>query len=155
MTRPQYGKPKEKKDFDQKVLDIRRVARVVSGGRRFSFRATVAIGNRKGMCGLATAKGQDVSQAVEKAVQKARKNTIIVPLQKNGSIAYEVSAKYGSAKIILKPAREGRGIIAGGPLRAIADLAGIKNLTAKIISRTPNKLNNAAAALQALSMLRL
>ncbi|MEK7067315.1 MAG: 30S ribosomal protein S5 [Patescibacteria group bacterium] len=154
MARPHYGKPKEKKDFDQKVLDIRRVARVVSGGRRFSFRATVVIGNRKGMCGLATAKGQDVSQAVEKAVQKARKSVIMIPLQKNGSIAHEVYAKCGSAKIVLKPARAGRGVIAGGPLRAIADLAGIKNLTAKILSRTPNKLNNAAVALRALSMLK-
>lgn len=148
-------KPREKKEFDQRVLDIRRVARVVAGGRRFSFRATVAIGNRKGTVGLGTAKGAHVAQAVEKAAHRARKHTITIPLQKNGSIAHAVRAKYGSAQLVIKPAREGRGIIAGGPVRVLSDLAGIKNLTAKITSRTPNKLNNAAAALKAFSMLRI
>lgn len=154
MAYPHRG-IREKKDFDQNVLDIRRVARVVAGGRRFSFRATVAIGNRKGMIGLGVAKGSDVSAAVEKAVQQARKNTVIVPLQKNGSIAHEIYAKYGSAEVVLKPAREGRGIIAGGPVRLMMDLAGIKNVTAKIISRTPNKLNNAGVTLAALRKLKL
>lgn len=149
-----FQKVKEKKEFDQKVLDIRRVARVVAGGRRFSFRATVAIGNRRGMVGVGTAKGLDVTQAVEKAVHKARKNVIMVPLQKNGSIPYEVYAKCGSAAIVIKPARAGRGMIAGGPVRSIASLAGIQNITAKILSRTPNKLNNAAAALKALAQLK-
>lgn len=153
VARPS-SKPKEKKEYDQRVLDIRRVARVVAGGRRFSFRATVAIGNRKGTVGLGTAKGSDVTRAVEKAVHQARKRMVIVPLQKNGTISHEVYAKYGSAELIIKPAREGRGIIAGGPVRVLADLAGIKNLTAKILSRTPNKLNNAAAALKAFSMLK-
>lgn len=153
MARPPF-KPREKRDFDQRVLDIRRVARVVAGGRRFSFRATVAIGNRRGMIGIGTAKGSDVTQAVEKAVQRAKKNTIIIPMQKNGTIPHEVRAKYGSAELILKPAREGRGIIAGGPVRVMSDLVGIKNITAKIISRTPNKLNNAAVALKAFSLLK-
>lgn len=137
------------------MLDIRRVARVVAGGRRFSFRATVAIGNRRGMIGLGTAKGTDVTQAVEKAVNRAKKNTVIFPLQKNGSIPHEVYTKFGSAELVVKPAREGRGIIAGGPVRAMMDLAGVKNVTAKILSRTPNKLNNAAAALEAFRELRV
>lgn len=153
MPRPPF-KPREKKEFDQRVLDIRRVARVVAGGRRFSFRATVAIGNRKGMIGLGTAKGSDVAKAVDKAIHQARKRMVMVPLQKNGTIPHEVYAKCGSAELIMKPAREGRGLIAGGPVRVLSDLAGIKNLTAKIISRTPNKLNNAAAALKAFSMLK-
>lgn len=153
MPRPSI-KPKEKKEYDQRVLDIRRVARVVAGGRRFSFRATVAIGNRKGTVGLGTAKGSDVAQAMEKAVHQARKRMVTIPLQKNGTISHEVYAKFGSAELIIKPAREGRGIIAGGPVRVLADLAGIKNITAKILSRTPNKLTNAAAALKAFSLLK-
>lgn len=155
MARNIQKLPREKRDFEQAVLDIRRVARVVAGGRRFSFRATVAIGNRKGLIGLGVAKGADVSQAVEKAVHQAKKHTITVPLQKNGSIPHEVYAKYGSAEIILKPAREGRGIIAGGPVRLMANLAGIRNLTGKIISRTPNKLNNATVTIVAFKHLRL
>ena len=154
MARHTQRTQREKRDFEQSVLDIRRVARVVAGGRRFSFRATVAIGNKKGMIGLGVAKGADVSQAVEKAIHQANKNTALLPLQKNGTIPHEVYAKYGSAEVILKPAREGRGIIAGGPVRIMADLAGIRNITAKIISRTPNKLNNAAVTLKAFRMLR-
>ncbi len=125
----------------------------MAGGRRFSFRATVVIGNHTGTVGLGTAKGTDVTQAIEKAVHKARKNLVVISLQKNGTIPYEVRAKYGSAIIVLKPARMGRGIIAGGPIRAMADLVGIKNITGKILSRTPNKLNNASAALEALRQL--
>ncbi|MDP3725833.1 MAG: 30S ribosomal protein S5 [bacterium] len=144
---------REKSEYDQKVLDLRRTARVVAGGRRFSFRATVVVGNRMGKVGVGLGKGPDVASAVDKAVFQAKKSIIVVPLSNKKSIPREVMAKYKAAKIILKPAREGRGLIAGGPIRVIADLAGIKNLTAKILGRTVNKVNNARATMQALGKL--
>lgn len=152
--RSRPGEVREKSEYDQKVLDLRRTARVVAGGRRFSFRATVIVGNRMGKVGMGLGKGPDVASAVEKAVFQAKKNIIIVSLTDNKTIPHEVSAKYKAAKIILKPARQGRGLIAGGPIRVIADLAGIKNLTAKILGRTPNKVNNAAATIRALRSMR-
>ena len=148
--RSRSGEVREKSEYDQKVLDLRRTARVVAGGRRFSFRAAVIVGNRMGKVGMGLGKGPDVASAVEKAVFQAKKNIIIVPLTDDKTIPHEVTAKYKAAKIILKPARQGRGLITGGPIRVIANLAGIKNLTAKILGRTVNKVNNAAATLQAL-----
>ncbi len=147
------GEVREKSEYDQKVLDLRRTARVVAGGRRFSFRATVIVGNHMGKVGMGLGKGPDVASAVEKAVFQAKKNIIIVSLSDKKSISREVMAKYKAAKIILKPAREGRGLIAGGPIRVIANMAGIKNLTAKILGRTVNKVNNARATMQALGTL--
>lgn len=149
------GEVREKSEYDQKVLDLRRTARVVAGGRRFSFRATVIVGNRMGKVGMGLGKGPDVASAVEKAVFQAKKNVIIVPLTDSKTIPHEVLAKYKAAKIILKPARQGHGLITGGPIRVIADLAGIKNLTAKILGRTVNKVNNAAATIQALRSMRI
>ena len=148
------GEAREKSEYDQKVLDLRRTARVVAGGRRFSFRATVIIGNRMGKVGMGLGKGSDVASAVEKAVFQAKKNIIVVRLNNTKSISREVMAKYKAARIVLKPAREGRGLIAGGPIRVIADMAGVKNLTAKILGRTTNKVNNARAVIQALSKLK-
>lgn len=147
------GEPREKSEYDQKVLDVRRTARVVAGGRRFSFRATVIVGNRMGKVGMGLGKGPDVASAVDKAVFQAKKSIIVVPVTDQKTIPHETSAKYKAAKILLKPAREGRGLIAGGPVRVIADLAGIKNLTAKILGRTVNKVNNARAVMQALRKL--
>lgn len=150
---PRRGEPREKSEYDQKVLDLRRTARVVAGGRRFSFRATVIVGNRMGKVGMGLGKGPDVASAVDKAVFQAKKSIIVIPLTDKKTIFREVMAKYKAAKIILKPAREGRGLIAGGPIRVIADLGGIKNLTAKILGRTVNKVNNARAVFQALGKL--
>ncbi|MBU6414850.1 30S ribosomal protein S5 [Patescibacteria group bacterium] len=149
-----FHKPREKSEYDQKVLDIRRVARVVAGGRRFSFRATVVIGNRKGKVGVGVAKGGDVTVAIEKATAKARKRIVIVPISKFGSIPHDVEAKFSAARVLLRPAPPGSGIIAGGPVRVVASLAGIQNLSSKILSRTPNKLNNALAAMEGLKKLR-
>ncbi len=143
----------EKSEFDQKVLDVRRTARVVAGGRRFSFRAVVVIGNRNGKVGVGVGKGADVSSAVEKGVYQARKQAITITLTEKNSIPYEIEAKYASARVMLKPARDGKGLVAGGPVRVIADLAGIKNMTAKILGRTVNKLNNARATMEALRKL--
>jgi len=145
---------REKPEFEQKLLDVTRAARMVAGGRRFSFRTVVIIGNKKGKVGVGVAKGADVSISVEKAVKQAKKNLIEVPITENGSISYRVEAKYSAARVMLKPAAKGRGVIAGGTIRAICNLAGIENITAKIIGRTNNKLNNARATIMALEKLK-
>lgn len=147
------GRKEEKPEFEQKLLDIRRTARMVAGGRRFNFRALVVIGNRKGKVGVGLAKGGDVTIAVEKAVNQAKKYLIEVPITEKKSISQMVEAKFGAAKVMLKPAPEGRGIIAGGAVRVICNLAGIENVVSKIIGRTTNKLNNAEAAIEALKKL--
>lgn len=143
----------EKSEWDQKVLDIRRVTRVVAGGKRFSFRATVVIGNKKGKVGVGVAKGKDVSQAIEKAVTQAKKALVEIPMA-GSTIPHEVLAKHSSARVLLKPAKPGKGIIAGGAVRAVLSLSGIKDVSAKILGRTPNKLTNAVAALEALKKLK-
>jgi small subunit ribosomal protein S5 len=145
---------REKSEWDHTVLDLRRVARVVAGGKRFSFRATVVIGDRKGRVGVGVAKGKDVSQAVEKAISQAKKQVIEVPMV-NGTVPAEASAKHSSAVILLKPAKAGKGIIAGGASRAVLALAGIRDVTAKILGRTPNKLTNAMATIEALKKLKV
>ncbi len=127
---------------------------MVAGGRRFSFRAVVVIGNKKGKVGADVAKGADVSMAVDKAVRQAKKHLVGVPLTPEGSISYPVEAKYGAARIMLKPAAKGKGVIAGGTVRAICNLAGITNITTKILSKSHNKLNNARATLLALAKLK-
>lgn len=145
---------RERSEYDQKILDIRRTARVVAGGRRFSFRATVVVGNRNGKVGLGMGKGPDVSVAMEKAVNQAKKTIVFIPLTDKKTIPHAVEAKFAAAKILLKPASEGRGLVAGGPIRVIADMGGIKNLTGKILGRTTNKLNNARATIEALASLK-
>lgn len=145
---------REKSEFDQKVLDIRRTARVVAGGRRFSFRASVVVGNRNGRVGVGVGKGPDVSTAIEKGVNNAKKNLISVPINEQKTITNVLEAKYAAARVLLRPAGVGRGLVAGGPVRVVADLAGIKNLTAKILGRTVNKLNNARATIEALKKLK-
>lgn len=147
-------KVREKPEFEQKLLDVRRTARMVAGGRRFSFRVVVILGNKKGKVGVGVAKGADVSIAVDKAVKQAKKNLIDVVITEDGSILYKIEAKYSAARVMLKPAAKGRGVIAGGTVRAICNLAGIENITAKIIGRTNNKLNNARATIKALEKLK-
>ena len=152
MERPKMEKPKS--EYQQKILDVRRVARVMAGGRRFSFRVTIAIGNKKGKVGVGTAKGQDVTESVEKAVRQAKKNLIQVKM-KDDTIPHEIFYKFKSAKVLLKPARKGAGIIAGGAVRAVCDLAGVKNVSGKITGRSSNMINNSLAAIGALKSLRL
>lgn len=154
MPRPREKREKkERAEFDQKTVDLRRVTRVVAGGRRFRFRTTLVIGDRNGRVGVGTAKGADVSLSIDKAYRAAKKNIIKVFL-KNGTIPHEVMAKFGPSVIILKPAAPGRGIIAGGAVRAVCELVGIKDVTTKIVSRSPNKLNNAKATVEALKKLK-
>jgi small subunit ribosomal protein S5 len=147
------GREKEKSEFDQRVIDVARVARVVAGGRRFSFRATVAIGNRKRKVAVGVAKANDVSRAIEKAVVQAKKDLTEVKI-KDTTIPHEVSSKFGAARVMLKPAQKGRGIVAGGVVRVICDLAGISDIVSKVISRSTNKLNNAVATIEALKKLK-
>lgn len=139
-------------EFDQKILSIRRVTRVVAGGRRFSFAVSIAIGDKKGSMGVGTGKAVDTALAINKAVKVAKKNMIKIGLNKEGSIKHGVKAKYGSAVIWIMPNR-GRGIVAGSAVRDIINLAGIKNVTAKIHSGSKNKLNIGRATIKALSAL--
>jgi len=139
---------KEKPEYEQKLLDLARVTRVVKGGRRFRFRATLVIGNRKGKVGVGVGKGADVTDAIKKAFDDGKKNMINVDVNKN-TIPHDMFIKSGSAKIMLKPAPEGRGIVAGGAVRAVVDLAGIKDIVSKSLG-TANKLNVARATIEAL-----
>ena len=145
--------PREKSEFEQKVLDIRRVARVVAGGKRFRFRATVILGDHKGRVGVGVDKGADTSESIEKAARSAKKRLIKVPI-KDGTIPHEVMGKFASALVLLKPAKAGHGIVAGGPVRIIVSLAGISSISSKILGTTTNKLNNARAAIEALKKLK-
>lgn len=145
--------PRAKPEFDQKIIDIRRVTRVASGGRRFSFAVSLVAGDRKGKVGVGTGKGGDTSLAVEKAFRSAKKNMITLSLTKTQSIPHEVMKKTGSSVVHLMPA-PGKGIVAGSSVRDVIELAGIKNITAKLRSGTKNKLNNARAAVEALKMLK-
>lgn len=147
------GGRKEKREYEQKLLDLARVTRVVKGGRRFRFRAAVVIGNKKGKVGVGVAKGSDVSDAMSKAYNDAKKNMINVTMKEN-TIPHEVFKKLGSAKVLLKPAKSGRGIIAGGSVRAVVDLAGIKDIVSKSMG-TSNKLNVARATVEALKSLKV
>ncbi|OIP79335.1 MAG: 30S ribosomal protein S5 [Candidatus Portnoybacteria bacterium CG09_land_8_20_14_0_10_44_13] len=151
--RPNQERSKEKPEYEQKLLGVDRVTRVVAGGRRFRFRVVIVLGNRNGRVGTGVAKGQDVSMAVEKAVLQAKKNIVAI-VTKNETIPYEVEAKFGSVRVLLKPAAVGRGIVAGGAVRTICDLAGIKNISAKILTRSKNKLNIAKATIKALGQLK-
>jgi len=143
---------KEKEEFEQRILDIARVTRVMAGGKRMSFRACVAIGDKKDRISIGLSKGTDVTMAVTKAVNKAKKNIINVPII-NDTIPHEIYCKFGAAKILLKPTKEGRGVIAGGVVRVILELAGIKNITSKILG-TNNKVNNAKCTIKALEKLK-
>jgi small subunit ribosomal protein S5 len=139
----------EEKQFDERVLHIDRVARVVKGGRRFRFRALVVVGDRKNRVGIGISKGADVTAAVTKATEVAKKHFITVTTNKNGSIPHEFEAKVGGARILIKPASAGTGLIAGGVVRTILEVAGVKNILSKSLGST-NKANTAYATIEAL-----
>lgn len=142
-----------KSEFNEKVLDVRRVTRVMAGGKRFRFRATVVVGDERGRVGVGVAKGLDVAQAVEKSKRQAQKNLMTIVLKDNRTIPYEVEAKYSAARVRLKPAKMGHGLIAGGAARVVLELAGVKDVSAKILGTTKNKLTNALATIEALKKL--
>ena len=140
---------KPKKEFDELLLEVRRVTRVTTGGRRLSFRATILIGNRKGKIGLGISKGNDVASAVQKASHEAYKNIFEVPLTKNDTVPYPISMKYKACIVKLLPASEGTGLKAGSSIRSVLELAGYSNILSKMVGSN-NKLNNALATIQAL-----
>lgn len=140
--------PAEEKQFDERVVHIDRVARVVKGGRRFRFRALVVVGDHKGRVGIGIAKGADVTAAVAKAVDVAKKNFTQLKLYK-GTFPHEAQAKVGGSNILLKPASAGTGLIAGGVVRTVLEVAGVSNALSKSLGST-NKINTAYATLEAL-----
>lgn len=156
--RPQRGggrrrmQSREPEEFEQRMIDLARVTRVMAGGKRMRFRACVVIGDRKGRVGWGVAKGADVSLAIQKAVAQAKKNIITVSIV-DGTIPHQVTVKYHAARLMLKPAKEGNGLIAGGVVRTVLDLAGIQNIVSKMFG-SPNKINNVGATFKALGMLR-
>jgi small subunit ribosomal protein S5 len=154
--RPQHSReraPRERSEFDQVTLDVRRVARVMGGGRRFSFSVTVVIGDKKGRVGVGLGKGADTALAIDKAVRAAKKNLITVPLTSNRSIEHNVSAKYSSSTIEIIPS-PGRGLVAGSAMRTVLEYAGVTDIIAKIQTRSKNKLTIARATVEALKSLQ-
>ncbi len=140
--------------YKEKVLDLRRVTRVVAGGKRMRFRTTLVLGDEKGTVGLGVGKGVDVQTSVEKAKTAAKKNMMKIPL--NGrTIPHEVHAKFSAAEVLIRPAVQGHGLKAGGAVRVVLALAGVKDVTAKCLGRTPNKLTNAMATIEALKQLKV
>ena len=143
-----------KPEFDQKIINISRVTRVVKGGRRLSFRVDIIIGDKKGRVGLGSGKATDTSIAIQKAVAQAKKKMIYLKLTKNNSIPYESTAKVTSSKITMMPNKQ-RGLVAGSTMRSVLRLAGITDVTARVHSRSKNKLNNAKAAIKALKVFQM
>lgn len=150
------GKPKfkkEKPEFDQQIVDLARVTRVTKGGKQMSFRACVVIGNRRGRVGYGVKKGKDVQLAVNKAVNQAKKYMITIPIV-NHTVPHRVEAKYKAGRVMIKPAPVGSGIIAGSSVRIVLDMAGVPNASAKILSKTNNKITNIKAIFKALEMFK-
>lgn len=149
---PREPREREEKQFDERVVSIDRVARVVKGGRRFRFRALVVLGDKKGRVGAGTAKGADVTAAVSKATEVAKKNMVTIAIEKD-TISHEQQAKVAGAKILLKPAAPGTGLIAGGVVRVVLEVAGISNALSKSLGST-NKINIAYATIDALKAIQ-
>ncbi len=146
--------PRTKPEYDSVMLNIRRVARTVSGGRRFAFSVALVAGNRKGLVGVGLGKAGDTALAIDKATRNAKKHMIKVNATKDMSIPHEVFAKYSSARITIRPVKD-RGLVAGSACRNVLELAGLTNVAAKIISPSKNKLNIARATIEALKSLNL
>lgn len=140
-------------EFDAEVIDVRRVTRVIAGGRRFSFRVAAVAGDHQGKVGVGLGKANDISDAIGKAINNAKKNAITVEMTEDNSIPYEVSARYNASEVNMYPA-PGRGLVSGSSVRDVVRLAGLNDVSTKLISRTKNKLNNARAAVEALDKVR-
>jgi len=156
MSKPNFKRnnnvKKQPKEFEEEVIQIDRVTRVVKGGRKLRFRATVVIGNKKGRVGVGTGKSNEVAGAIQKALTKAKRNASDVILN-GATIPHDIKLKYKSAKLALFPASEGTGIIAGGPVRKVLELAGVTDILSKCYGTT-NKISNTRVAFEALKQLR-
>lgn len=151
--RPRDRAPRERSEFDQATLDVRRVARVMAGGRRFSFSVTVVIGDKKGRVGVGLGKGADTALAIDKAVRSAKKALVTIPLTSSRSIAHDVNARYASSIVEIIPS-PGRGLVAGSAMRTVLEYAGVTDVVAKIQTRSKNKLTIARATVAALKALK-
>jgi small subunit ribosomal protein S5 len=145
------GGPRDaaRNEFSQKLIGIRRVARVMAGGRRFNFSAALVLGDKKGRVGVGLGKAADTQLAIEKATRAAKKNMISVELTKTRSIPQNVEAKYCASEVTIRPS-PGRGLVAGSSVRTVLELAGVTDVTGKLLSRSHNQVNNARAAIEAL-----
>ena len=153
-SRKKSNKLKEKdNEWQERVVQIRRVTKVVKGGKKLSFRAILVIGNEKGQVGVGVGKASDVIGAVKKAVTDGKKNLVTIPMTKTNSIPHIITGRSGAAKIIMRPSAPGSGVIAGGAVRTMLELGGVKNILAKQLG-SGNPLNNARAAADALSKLK-
>jgi small subunit ribosomal protein S5 len=146
------GGDERRSEFNQKMLGIRRVARVMAGGRRFNFSVCMVLGDKKGRVGVGLGKAADTAMAIDKASRHAKKNMITVELTKTSSIKHNISSKYAASVIEIRPS-PGRGLVAGSSVRTVLELAGVTDVTAKIHSRSKNPINNARAAIEALKSL--
>ena len=154
MAKREFRKPRveEKDEFDKKLLEVRRVTKVVKGGRTMRFSALVVVGDKKGRVGIGTAKASEVPMAVEKATKAAKKNLVTVPVV-NGTVPYEAVGKFSTTRVIILPSKAGTGVIAGGAARSVFELAGYTDITSKIHGST-NKINTVRATLNALKDMR-
>jgi len=152
MARTQKMDPK-KKLLEEKVINLSRVTKVTKGGRHFRFSATVVVGNRKGLVGMGTGKANEVNDAIAKASKAANKNVVRVAIMDNRTIPHEATGKVGRAEVLIKPAKEGTGVIAGGAARAVLELAGIKDIVSKSLGSN-TQVNVAKATLEALKSVR-
>lgn len=150
---PKFDKDSKKNLLEETVVSISRVTKVTKGGRHFRFSATVVVGNRKGLVGIGTGKANEVPEAIKKAIQAANKNVTKIALIDNRTIPHEAIAKVGRASVLVKPAKKGTGVIAGGAARAVLELAGIKDIVSKSLGSN-TKINVAKATLEALKMQR-
>lgn len=153
-NRRKSNRNKEKDtNWQERVVQIRRVSKVVKGGKKLSFRAIVVVGNERGQVGVGVGKASDVIGAVKKGVADGKKQLVDVPITKSNSIPHPIQGQGGAAKVMLRPAAPGTGVIAGGAVRTVLELAGVKNVLAKQLG-SDNPLNNARAAVNALDLLR-
>lgn len=153
MAKRNDQRDREPKEFEEKVVKIGRITKVVKGGRRMRFNALVVVGNKKGQVGFGTGKAKEVPEAIKKAIQDAKKNLIKVPIVDGRTIPHEIIGKHGAGKVFLKPAGKGTGIIAGGPVRDVLELAGIHDILSKSQgSNTP--INIVRATVNGLESLR-
>lgn len=149
--RPRRGRgggPQSRSDVDKRVISVRRVSRVVAGGRRFSLSVAVVVGDGRGKVGVGVGKGADMSIAIDKATHQARRRMVHVAATSDGGVPHPTQAKYCASVVLVRP---GRGFVAGGAVRSVVELAGLRNVNAKILSRSKNHINNARAALRALA----